>query len=63
MPAKLSPEGSSPIHLRVDPVQLAKLDRSAKRSGKNLSAEIRQLIDFGLEARAIERLAATAEGS
>jgi len=61
MPAKLSPQGSSPIHLRVDPAQLAMIDRTAEREGANRSAVIRELIDEGYRARAIEHLANAAE--
>ena len=58
---KLSVEGSKAIQLRVPPAQLARIDRSAKRGGKSLSAEIRELINLGFEARAIEHLIGAGE--
>ena len=61
MPKKLSEAGSEPVHLRVDPAQLAMIDRSAEREGVNRSAVIRELIGVGYRARAIEHLIASAE--
>lgn len=61
MPRKLGETGSEAVHFRAPPEQVAKLDRAAKRAGKNLSAEIRELLDLGYRARAIETLIAETE--
>ena len=61
MPAKLSDAGSESVHFRAPPAQLARIDRAAEREGVNRSTVIRELIDAGYEAKAIEHLIASAE--
>lgn len=61
MPKKLSPKGSEAVHLRMPPEQLAMIDRAAESDGLNRSAEIRELLDEGYQARIIDRLIASVE--
>jgi len=54
---KLSKDGSSPVHLRLPPEELAQIDRTAELRQATRSEIIREAIQRGREQLALEQLA------